>query len=76
VPLLSALDQQLIVSSAAPLTSLILVKTELMSQFMGIGWVSFPVADEMWDLLDKGGPNISCTRLLQFPDTSHEFVLR
>ena len=44
-------------------------------QFMGIGWVPFPVANEMWDLLDKGGRRISCTLLLEFPDTSHEFVL-
>jgi len=42
---------------------------------MGIGWFSYLVADEMRDHLDKRGRDIGCTRLLQFPDTDHEFLL-
>jgi len=37
--------------------------------------VSFSIANEMWDLLKKGGRRISCSLLSEFPDTSHEFVL-
>ena len=42
---------------------------------MGISWIPFSIAYEMWDLLNEGGRRVGCSRFLEFPDASQEFVL-